>query len=257
VSYRVKEVAAMAGVSVRTLHHYDQIGLLKPESVSDAGYRLYSDRDLARLQQILFFKELGFSLRQTKAIIDNPGFDRVQALKAHRKMLIEQRNRLDRLVETVERTIESVEEGTKMSAKEIFQGFDMAEIEAQRKKYAKEVEERWGGSEAYEESKRRASAYTADDWARLTKRSAEIYEEFINLMDRSPEDPAVQEVVEKWRQYITESFYNCTPEILRGLGEMYVSDSRFTENIDKAKPGLAQFMSEAIRVYCDKALGAD
>lgn len=247
----------MAGVSVRTLHHYDQVGLLKPESVSDAGYRLYGERDLARLQQILFFKELGFSLRQTKAIIDDPGFDRVRALKTHRKMLIEKRDRLDRLVETVEKTIKSVQEGTKMSAKEILQGFDMAKIEAHQKKYAKEVEERWGGSEAFEESKRRTSAYKADDWASVMKRSAQIYQEFIDLMDRSPEDPAVQEVVEKWRKYISESFYNCTPEILRGLGEMYVSDGRFTESIDKAKPGLAQFMSDAIRVYCDKALGAD
>ncbi len=251
VSYRVKEVSDLAGVSVRTLHHYDQIGLLKPESVSEAGYRLYSDEDLAKLQQILFFKELGFSLRQTKTIIDSPGFDRVQTLKAHREMLMKQRNRLSRLVATVERTIESIEEGIDMSKKEMFDAFDMSEIEEHQRKYAKEVEEKYGASAAYQESKKRTAAYGADDWARIMKKANEIFGRVADLMDRSPSDPEVQKAVEDWRQHITESFYTCTPEILRGFGEMYVSDSRFTANIDKMKPGLAQFLSEAIGIYCD------
>lgn len=250
--YRVKEVADMAGVSVRTLHHYDHIDLLKPESLSESGYRLYGSQDLARLQQILFYRELGFSLMQIKTVIDSPDFDRVSALKAHRESLIKKRARLDRLVETVEKTIKSVEEGTHMSAKEMFEGFDMAQIEAHQKKYAKEAEERWGGSEAYKRSQESVSKYTESDWARIVERQKEIFDRFISLMDRDPADPEVQSAVEEWRQHLTSNFYDCTPEILRGLGEMYVSDSRFTESIDTAKPGLADFMSKAIRVYCDQ-----
>lgn len=249
--YRVKEVADLAGVTVRTLHHYDQIGLLKPESVSETGYRLYSDEDLARLQQILFFKELGFGLRQTKAIIDSPGFDRVQALKAHREMLLKQRDRLNRLVATVDRTIESVERGTEMNKKDMFGAFDMSEIEKHQRKYAKEVEEKYGASAAYQESKRRTAAYGPEDWARIMNKFNEIFGRVAGLMDRSPSDPEVQQAVADWRQHLTESFYTCTPEILRGLGDLWVSDSRFTENIDKIKPGLAQFFSEAIGIYCD------
>ncbi len=251
VFYRVREVADLAGVTVRTLHHYDQIGLLKPESVNEAGYRLYSDEDLARLQQILFFKELGFGLRQTKAIIDSPGYDRVQALKAHREILLKQRDRLNRLVATLEKTVESIERGTEMSKKEMFGAFDMSEIEKHQRKYAKEVEEKYGASAADQESKRRAAAYGPDDWARIMGRGNEIFGRVADLMDRSPSDPEVQQAVADWRQHLTESFYTCTPEILRGLGDLYVSDSRFTANIDKIKPGLAQFFSEAIVIYCD------
>lgn len=251
VFYRVREVADLAGVTVRTLHHYDQIGLLKPESVNEAGYRLYSDEDLARLQQILFFKELGFGLRQTKAIIDSPGYDRVQALKAHREILLKQRDRLNRLVATLEKTVESIERGTEMSKKEMFGAFDMSEIEKHQRKSAREAEERWGASEAYQESKRRAAAYGPDDWARIMNRADEIFGRVVDLMDRSPSDPEVQEAVEDWRQHISDSFYTCTPEVLRGLGDLYVSDSRFTATFDRIKSGLARFFSEAISAYCD------
>lgn len=174
-----------------------------------------------------------------------------QALKAHREMLLKQRNRLNRLVATVERTIESIERGTEMDKKEMFGAFDMSEIEKHQRKCAREAEERWGASEAYQESKRRAAAYGPDDWARIMNRADEIFGRVVDLMDRSPSDPEVQEAVEDWRQHISDSFYTCTPEVLRGLGDLYVSDSRFTATFDRIKSGLARFFSEAISAYCD------
>lgn len=249
--YKVKEVADIVGVSVRTLHHYDQIGLLKSESVSPAGYRLYSDHDLERLQQILFFRELGISLQKTKDIIDSPGFDRKQALIIHKGLLIEKRNRLERIIASVEQTIESIEGDLKMSEKEMFEAFDMSEIERHMKKYAEETKQKYGDSDAYKESMKKTSKYTKEDWAGIMAAADEIYKRIAEMMDKGPGDPEVQQAVGEWRQHITDSFYNCTPEIVRGLGDLYVDDPRFTANIDKYKTGLASFLREAMHIYCD------
>lgn len=249
--YKVKEVRDMVGVSVRTLHYYDQIGLLKPESVSAAGYRLYTDSDLERLQQILFFKELDFNLQEIKEILDSRDFDRVHALKAHRDMLIKKKKRLERIIKSVEKTIDSAEGGEKMNKKEMFDGFSMEEIEKHKEKYAKEVKEKYGDSHAFKESQSRTSKYSKEDWAIIMKKQGEIYKKLSGLMDREPADSEVQKSVEDWREHINRYFYTCTPEIFRGLGELYVNDERFTANIDKVKSGLAKFLSEAIKVYCD------
>lgn len=251
MNYKIKEVANMVGVSVRTLHHYDQIGLLKPESVTTAGYRLYSDHDLERLQQILFFKELGFSLQEIKQILDNPGFDRNQALKAQKELLIKKKERLEKIIVSVEKTIASIEGGTQMPKKEMFEAFDMSEIERHQQKYAEETRQKYGHTEAYKESQRRTSGYTKDDWAAIMAKQDEIRKRIIALMDKGPADPQVQEAVEEWRQLITDSFYTCTLEIFRGLGDLYVNDERFTASIDKYRPGLAKFMREAMHLYCD------
>lgn len=251
MSYKVKEVADMAGVSVRTLHHYDQIGLLKPQSVTSAGYRLYTDSDLETLQQILFFKELDFNLQEIKEIIQDPSFDRACALRTHRELLIEKKNRLERIIQSVENTMEWIEGGITMNKKEMFNGFDMTEIDKHKEKYAEETRQKYGQSDAYKESEKKTSGYSKDDWARVMGRAGEIYERLASLMEKHPSDPQVQEVIGEWRQHITDSFYNCTPEIFRGLAEVYVCDERFTANIDKFKEGLAQFMSEAMIIYCD------
>jgi DNA-binding transcriptional MerR regulator len=250
--YKVKEVAALAGVSVRTLHHYDQIELLKPESVTPAGYRLYTDANLERLQQILFFKELGFDLQEIKRILDQPGFDRKGALQSHKQLLLEKKKRLEAIIRTVEKTIESLEGGTKMSKEEMFEGFDMAEIERHQAQYAEEAKQKYGHTDAYRESERRTSRYTEEDWARIQKKSEAIYRKIIAAMDRGPADPQVQEAVAEWRQHITDSFYDCTPEIFRGLGDLYAADERFKKNIDKHQEGLAAFAREAIHIYCDR-----
>ncbi len=203
------------GISVRTLHHYDQIGLLKPESVSPDGYRLYSDRDLDILQQILYFKELGFSLQETGKIINSPGFDRMEALLTHKNLLMEKKKRLEALISSVEKTIQSMEGRRKMSKKEMFEAFDMTEVEKHKEKYAEEAREKYGHTDAYKESIKKAAGYTKEDWSAITKRGNEIYARNASLMDKAPSDPQVQEEVAQWRQHITDSFYQCTPEILR------------------------------------------
>lgn len=222
-------MADIAGVSVRTLHYYDQIGLLKPKHVSPAGYRLYTDEDLERLQQILFFKELDFDLHDIKAILDDPGFDRYKALIAHKELLIEKKKRLERIIKTVDKTIQSIKGGIKMDEKDMFEGFDMSEIEKHKAKYADEVKKRWGNTDAYRESMEKTSKYTKEDWAKIISRQKELDTKLAALMDKGPADPEVQELISQRRQYITDYFYNCTPEIFRGLGEMYVNDERFTK----------------------------
>jgi DNA-binding transcriptional MerR regulator len=252
MTHRVKQVADMAGISVRTLHHYDHIGLLRPGSVSSAGYRLYTDRDLEILQQILFFKELGFSLQRTKEIICSPDFDRHKALKLHRDLLAKKRERLDQLIKAVDKTMKTFKGGEEMNNEDRLKAFDMSEIEKHQEKYAEEARRKWGHTDAYKESQKKTAKYSKEDWARLMMRQEEVFATIASLMDRSPDDPEVQQAVAEWRQHISDSFYNCTPEIFRGLGDMYVADERFTANIDKIKPGLAAFLKEAMSIYCDK-----
>lgn len=249
--YKVKEVADMVGISIRMLHHYDKIGLLKPESVSPAGYRLYTDKDLERLQQVLFFKELEFNLREIKGILDSPGFDRKQALKSHRELLIEKKKRLERIIQNVERTMDSIEGGINMDKKEMFEAFDIAEIERNKEKYAKEAKQKYGSSAAYKECEKKTSSYTKNDWATIMESWDVIYKKTATLMEKGPADPEVQDAVAEYRQFVTDNFYTCTPEIFRGLGDLYVNDERFTKNIDKYKPGLAEFLRDAINIYCD------
>jgi DNA-binding transcriptional MerR regulator len=249
--YKVKEVADMVGISIRTLHHYDQIGLLKPKSVSSAGYRLYTDTDLERLQQILLFKELDFSLQEIKAIIDSKDFDRKHGLITHKELLVEKKKRLEKIILSIETTINLIEGGVKMNKKEMFEGFDMTELEKQKGKYAEEVTQKYGNTDAYKESNKKTSKYTSDDWAIVMSKGDGIFTTLASLMDESPEDSEVQEVVAEWRQHITDNFYNCTLEIFKGLGDLYVQDDRFTANIDKHKLGLADFLSRAIHIYCD------
>ncbi len=250
--YKVKEVAELAGISVRTLHHYDNIGLLKPTHIGVNGYRLYSEEDLARLQQILFFKELAFSLQDIKGILDNPNFDRRKALYTQKQLLVEKKHRLERIIQSVEQTIQSIEGGTVMTKKEMFEPFDMKKIEEHQKKYEQEVKEKYGGTKAYEESMQKTASYKEDDWKRIQEKSENLYKRMIQAMHKGPEDAEVQQIVGEMRQHITDNFYECTPEMFRGLGDLYVNDPRFTKNIDKYQPGLAAFLRKAMHVYCDK-----
>ncbi|ABS33419.1 MerR family transcriptional regulator [Clostridium botulinum] len=249
--YKIKEVADMAGISVRMLHHYDKIGLLDPESVSDAGYRLYSDENLDRLQQILFFKELNFPLQEIKIILDSPNFNKKEALETHKQLLLEKKIRLEKIIQSVDKTISSMEGEFKMNKKEVLGAFDMTEIEEHQKKYSEEVKNKYGNTSAYKESNEKTSKYTKEDWNNIMKDWDIIYKKLANLMDKNPDDKEVQEYIHQFREHISKNFYDCTPEIFRGLGELYVNDERFTANIDKYKTGLSKFLREAINVYCD------
>lgn len=237
-------VARLAGISIRTLHHYDEIGLLTPGGRSDSGYRLYEDRDLERLQQVLLLRELGMGLDEIGRVLDDPAYDRLEALRQQRTRLEQSRKRTTRLIAAVDAAIAAAEEGRTMTPEEsleVFGDFDPSKYEA-------EVEQRWGNTDAYRESARRTKSYTKQDWQRLGAEANEINQAFIALMDTGVPATSEQakEVAERHRGHISKWFYQCSPEIHQGLGQMYVLDQRFTENIDKAKPGLAQYMSEAI-----------
>lgn len=242
---KINEVAKLAGVSVRTLQYYDRIGLLKPTEVNEAKYRFYDEKSLEILQQILFFRELEFPLCEIKEIITAPGFERQEALKMHRELLLKKKERVSRLIELVDHTL-------KGEADMSFKEFDMQEIEETKTKYAGEVKERWGNTEAYKESEKRTAGYTKEDWKNMTDESNDIMKQFASIRDLSPESKEAQELVKRWQNYITEHFYPCTTEILQGLGLMYTEDERFTKNMDQFGEGTAEFMSRAIQVYCAK-----
>jgi DNA-binding transcriptional MerR regulator len=240
----VKAVADLAGISVRTLHHYDEIGLLRPAATSPASYRLYDDGDLARLQQILFFRELGFSLKEIGPILDRPGFDQREALASHRKLLLEKQGRLATLITLVDRTIDAFEKGVPMDQKQMFDGFDQAQ-------YEDEVRERWGQTEAYKQSQARTSQYTQADWDRIKAEAQAISLGLAERMDRPVTDPEVQALIGRHFAQINEAYYDCPIAMYRNLAEMWVNDPRFAKNIDKVKPGLAAFQSKAALAFCD------
>jgi len=243
MSHTVKAVSKIAGVSVRTLHHYDQIGLLKPAAVSAAGYRLYDERDLQKLQQVLFFKELGFDLKEIKRILSDPDFDRQRALVQHRKLLLERQGRLRRLIKSVDNTLKAIQRGKPMNAT-MFEGFDPTQ-------YEEEARRRWGHTDAWKESQRRGKPYTKEEWAAIQTEGGEILKRLVAVMDRSPSDPQSQEAIAAHHRQINERFYTCTPEIYRGLAGAYANDPGFNAFYEKIKPGLARFMHDCMTIYAD------
>ena len=235
---QIKEFAEQIGVSVRTLHYYDEIGLLKPSEVdAQNGYRFYDESSLERMQEILFYRELDFSLRTIAQILSSPDYDKQQALTRQRKLLLAKKERLERLIDA----LDSMEKG---------EGFMKPnnEYEDLKNKYAEEVRQRWGDTAAYKESESRNT-----DFGKAAAMLDAVFEEFAEL-DRSgisPDDEAAKIQVEKLQRCITENFYTCTNEILAGLGQMYVADVRFKNNIDKHGEGTAEYVSQCIKSYCE------
>ena len=240
---KISEVAKLSGVTVRTLHYYDEIGLLKPSDTTEAGYRVYSNKDLETLQQILFFRELDFPLNEIKEIMTNPNYNKYEALNKHKELLMEKRKRIDGLIALINKTIKG---DNIMSFKE----FDNSKIEENKRKYSEEVKNRWGNTDAYKEYEKKTSSYDKNSWTTINEEMIEILKEFADNRNEDPNSHIVQSLVEKWRAYITSNFYNCTKEILSGLGLMYIGDERFKENIDKYGEGTAEFMAKAIEIYC-------
>ena len=243
--YSIGSLSKLSGVSIRALHHYDKLGLLRPSEVSQSGYRYYDDAAVEKLWQILFYRELDFPLNEIAQILTSPAFDRDRALAEHRNLLLQKRERLDRLITLVSNAMKGE---TEME----FKPFDTSEIDALRNQYAEEAKSRWGNTEAYRESTRKAAKWTPEDKAAMEAKSGEIFSAFAALVGSDPASAEAQALVSRWKAFISESYYNCTDEILAGLGQMYVLDERFTKNIDKFGAGTAQFMSDAIAVYCKK-----
>lgn len=237
---KVKEVANLVGVSVRTLHHYDEIGLLVPEKTTESGYRIYSDEDLETLQQILFFKELGFPLKKIHEIIISPSFNRQEALEMQRNLLFKKRNRLDRMIKTIDKTIQHMKGEIQMSNREKFEGFDFS-----NNPYEQEARERWG-DKTVDEANEKAKGMTKADQDRFN----EIYSNLASLRHLPPNSKEAQDGIHEWYMYLNK-LGNYSLDTFKGLGQMYVDDERFTKNIDQFGEGLAQFMCEAMAVYAD------
>ena len=233
----VHEVAALTGITARTLHYYDEIGLLKPAKVTEAGYRMYDDAALGRLQNILLFRELEFPLKEIKAILDSPDFDPSEAIAQQIRLLELQYKHLGELI-AFTREIQK-----KGAAAMNFDVFDKSEIE----KYEEEVKAKWSNTKAYQEYMQKDIARDKEGYGKLADEMMTMFSELGKLKNLSPDAHEVQEKISALQQFITDHYYVCTDEILRGLGEMYVCDERFKNNIDKAGgTGTADFVRQAI-----------
>jgi MerR family transcriptional regulator, thiopeptide resistance regulator len=244
-TYQVKDVARLAGVSVRTLHHYDAIGLLVPGARTEAGYRLYTDADLFRLQQILIGRELGLSLEQIRQSLDDPRFDRKRALIAQREQLRNRARQTEAMIRAVEvalTTLDASHTKGDMNMADLFEGFNPAQFED-------EARRQWGTSEAFVESKKRTKRYTPDDWKAIAAEQSSVYADAYAALKggKTAADAAVMDIAERHRMSIDRWFYPCSHEMHRGLASMYESDERFRQAIDKHGEGLASFLAEAIR----------
>ena len=249
-AYSVRDLARLAGISVRTLHHYDQIGLLMPSSRTAAGYRQYGADDLMRLQQILFFKELDVPLGEIRAILDDPDFDQVMALENHRRLLQLRAERLAHLIRTVDKTIQTLTEDTMMvTDEELYEGFSKEQIES----YETEARERWGSTNAYAESRQRVRNMSKAQWSAVKDQGDEATRLMAGLMDRDPADPEVQAAIARHHAWI-ENFYTASAEMYTGLGQMYADDERFRAFYDAYAPDLADFMRDAMAIYADTVL---
>jgi len=243
----VSQTAKLTGVSVRTLHYYDEIGILKPTQTSQSGYRFYDSAALETLQQILFYKELGFALKDIANILSHPDHDKQAALQKHRELLLLKRGQIDSMIALVDNSLQKGD--TKMKSKQV----TAADIDAAKAKYAAEAAEKWGKTSAYAESEKRYASYSDAEKVELFDEAGKIFAAFAELRHTDPSDDAPQALVKQWQAHITEHYYPCTDEILSGLGVMYTADLRFTENIDKYGEGTADFMSRAIAAYCKKS----
>ena len=240
----VKEFAELTCVSVRTLHYYDEINLLKPAEIDENnGYRFYDRTALERMQEILFYRELDFPLKSICEILSSPDYDKQKALSEQKKLLILKKERLERIISAIDNAEES---------EAIMKALNNNDYEAARKQYESEAKERWGKTEAYKEHTEKTKDYSKDKWQSVTDGLDSIFGEFAECVKdgNAPDSEAAKALTEKLQKHITDNFYTCTNEILLGLGQMYVCDERFTQNIDKHGVGTAGFVNKAILEYC-------
>jgi DNA-binding transcriptional MerR regulator len=247
----VGEAARLAKVSVRTLHHYDQLGIVSPSARTEAGYRLYESVDLERLHRVMVFRELGFSLDEISQIVTDPDFDQTEALRAQRSLLAEKARRTEMMLTAIDAALAAVEGGSEMSDQErtemfgeLFDGFDPAE-------YRDEVQERWGETDAYKQSAARTKRYTKADWAQIKAEGEANTGEFVRLLDAgvaadAPE--ALAAAAEKHAQ-LEKWFYDAPLEMFANLSDMWVNDPRFKKNIDKPRQGLAEYERAAVKAW--------
>jgi DNA-binding transcriptional MerR regulator len=245
-SYTIKKLAEFAGVSVRTLHYYDEIGLLKPEYRRSNGYRYYGDKAIARLQQIMFFRELGFGLEEIKKIMSRPDFNMVEALEGHRALLTKQAERLSELLKTVDLTIKKMKGEAEMTIKEYYQGFSDEQIE----KYRQEVKERWG-EDALKDSEARVMKMGKEKFAAIQAEGGVIFRTIADNMAKGYDSPFIQKQVALWHQWL-ENFSHYSDEAVLGLGRAYSQDKRFAKFFRKINKNLPEFLTKAIEYWCEE-----
>ena len=245
--YAVKQLSDLAGVSVRTLHYYDEIDLLKPSAVSENGYRHYDEAAVLKLQQILFYREMGLGLLQIKDLLDSPNFDLVTALQSHREELQARIERLQALIHTVDSTILHLVGEIDMSKKQLFAGFS----EEKQKQYEAEIaNDPRDDQNKVKESQRNWKSYSTAQKEQIKAEGGAIYTDLIAVIDKGAASPEVQAIMARWHQHL-RYFYEPTPEILRGLGQMYNQHPDFIANFQQMHPDLPAFLEQAVTHYCE------
>jgi len=243
--FTVKQLSKMAGVTPRTLHHYDDIGLLKPSRVGDNGYRYYGEEAVLKLQQILFYRELEFPLEEIRRIMGRRDFDVLDALQSHKEALQNQAARLNRLLATVDNTIQHLKGEKLMSQKGLFEGFS----EEEQEKYAQEAEQMYD-PETVRESNRKWKSYSAAEKEAILAEGKSIYLDLAGAMSKGAASAQVQAVITRWHKHM-QYFWSPNDEQLLGLADLYNNDPRFRENYEKVAPNLSEFMREAVTVYVE------
>lgn len=245
--FTVNQLAKLAGVSPRTLHYYDQIGLLRPSRDPANGYRIYQRPAVLRLQQIMFLRELGLSLEDIRTALDRPDFDLPSALERHRQALQARQERLARLIQTVERTLLYLKGSIDMHDQEFFGGFSAEE----ERRYTEQARQQWGDSPAFRQSQQRWGSYTPAQKQRILDEGKQVYRQALAAMPFGPASPQAQAAVAAWREHL-RYFYEPSTEMLLGLADLYNDQPEFAANFARLHPQLAAFMRQAIQAYCEK-----
>ena len=247
MTYSIKEIADLAGVTTRAIRYYDALGLFPPARVGDNGYRYYDEDSLLRLQQILFFRELDVPLKDIDALINQPNFGWIGSLEKHRALLEKKADRLLTLINTIDTTIEAIRGENKMDEKEYFNGFDESQ-------YEEEVKQRWGDTDKYKQSTKKWASYSKAQKDALKTEMGNITKRMVGEdPDVLPDDPVIQLAVKEYFAFLNQNFYTCDVEFLRGLADMWIADKRFAANYEHIRAGGAEFVRKAVHYFCDNA----
>lgn len=245
-TYTVKQLAELAGVSVRTLHYYDSIDLLKPSQRTEKEYRLYGTQELLRLQQIMLYREMEMPLQEIKSLLDDPSFNIESSLKTHKRRLLEKKSRYTSLIETIDKTLQKIQDDSELvTDQELYGGF----TPEQRERYDREAKEKYG--DMYELSQKNVRNMTKGQWKDLGKEAEDFSTILSTMLDKDPASPEVQEQVKRHHAWI-EHFYPCTKEMYLGLASLYVENPEFTAHYDRFAPGLAAYLSKAMTIFAEK-----
>ena len=249
MEYTIQKLGQLAGISTRTLRYYDEIGLLKPTRINSSGYRIYGETEVDRLQQILFYRELGVNLESIKDIMTSPTFDRTNTLREHREKLLEKRTQLDTLIHNVDKSIRQTERKISMTDKEKFEGFKQTLVDDNEKKYGKEIREKYG-EETINKSNAKVKGMTEEQYTEIQKLEEQLFSHIKSAMETG--DPAgelAQKAASLHRQWLSFYWDQYSKEAHAGLAEMYVADERFTAYYNKLQSGATEFLRDAIIVY--------